>query len=100
MAITLSESTGLAASRLKMRPVSTGSVAGGANVAISIAWTTAFEDTNYTVVVSIIEATAGLSSLRVHHIESKTASGIAVRVVNDDTLNAKTGTLQAIAIHD
>lgn len=100
MAIILSESTGLAASRLRMKPVPTGSIAGGENAAITITWTTAFPDTNYTVVVSIIEATASTLSLRVHHIESKTATGIVVRVINDDTLNAKSGTLQAIAIHD
>lgn len=84
----------------RRKRVTTGSIAGNASAAVTVTWDTPFADTNYTVVCAVQEAVAGTSTLRVHHIESITAAAIVVRIVNDDTLNAKTGTVHAIAIHD
>ena len=80
--------------------VSTGSVGAGAAAAVTLTWTTAFADTNYTVNCSVQEAAASTSTLRVHHIESVAAGSVVVRVVNDDGANPKTGTLHCTAVHD
>ena len=80
--------------------VSTGSVGAAASAAVTLTWTTAFADTNYTVNCSVQEAAASTSTLRVHHIESVAAGSVVVRVVNDDGANPKTGTLHCTAVHD
>jgi hypothetical protein len=98
MGIVLSTPAGLDPANLSTVEVSTGSLAGGASVAVTVTFPRAFPDTSYTVVASIVEATAGNDTLRVHHIQSKTTTGVVVRVVNDNTLTAKTGTLQVLAI--
>lgn len=97
--IAVSSPGGLAESRVRTkRGVSTGSIAGGAEATVTITWDTAFADTNYTAVVS---ASANLNAApQVERILTKTASAITVRVKNEDAVNAQTGTLEAIAIHD
>ncbi|MFQ5694817.1 MAG: hypothetical protein ACE5HB_02410 [Terriglobia bacterium] len=85
---------------LKHARVSTGAVAAGASAPVTLTWTTAFADANYTVNCSVVEATASTSTLRLHHIESVTATAVVLRVINDDPANAKTATLHCIALHD
>lgn len=80
--------------------VSTGSVGAAASAAVTLTWTTAFADANYSVTCSLQEATASTSTLRVHHIESVAAASVVVRVVNDDGAAAHTGTLHCTAVHD
>lgn len=85
---------------LQHKRVTTGSIASGARADVTLNWTTAFADTNYTVVCSVQEATAapGLS-LRVEHIDQVNTGSIRVSIVNDNA-GALTGTLHAIAMHD
>ncbi|MFQ5778411.1 MAG: hypothetical protein ACE5IP_10435 [Terriglobia bacterium] len=87
-------------SGLKHGRVTTGAIAAGSSAAVTATWTTAFADANYTVNCTVVEATAGAGSLRLHHLESVTAAAVVARVVNDDTVNPLTGTLHCIAMHD
>ncbi|MCI0402194.1 MAG: hypothetical protein L0212_01560 [Acidobacteria bacterium] len=87
-------------SGFKHRRVTTGSIAAGSHGSVTVNWTTAFVDANYTVNCSVVEATAGTNTLRIHHLESVAAGSVVVRVVNDDGTTAKTGTLHCTAIHD
>lgn len=82
---------------IRHKSAATGSVAAGGNAAITVVWDTAFADNAYTVTVAM-DAPSGTSQLRVHHIETITASQIVVRVVNDDAINARSGDVHAIAI--
>lgn len=79
--------------------VTTGSVAGLGSALVTVTWTTAFADTSYTVVASVLNSTAATAALKVTHVESITASAITVRVENTSVV-ALTGTLHVIAIHD
>jgi hypothetical protein len=85
---------------LSHKRVSTGSIAASSSAAVTVTWGAAFANTNYTVNCSVQEATASASTLRVHHIESLTTTTAVVRVVNDDTGAAHTGTLHCMAMHD
>jgi len=80
--------------------VSTGSIAASGSAAVTVTWTSAFADANYTPVCSVQEATAGTNSLRVHHIQSIAAGSIVVRIANDNSGSALTGTLLCQAVHD
>lgn len=91
---------GFSGQSTKAQRVTTGSVAGAASVAVTLTWTVPFADANYTVSASLVEATASTSTLRIHHIESQTAAAVVVRVVNDEAVTAKTGTIHAIAVRD
>lgn len=73
------------------------SVAAGATEIETVTWGVAFADALYTVVVELEEAT---NELRNDNMENKLAASVDVVVRNTDTLNANTGTLHAIAIHD
>ncbi len=84
----------------KAQRVTTGSIGGASSAAVTLTWTAAFSDANYTVSVSVVEATASASTLRVHHVQSISASAVVVRIVNDDVTTAKTGTLHVIATQD
>ncbi len=84
----------------KHRRVSTGSIAASSSAVVTVSWTTTFADANYTANCSVVEATAGTSSLRIHHLETVAAGSVVVRVVNDDGAAAKTGTLHCAAVHD
>lgn len=86
------------AANIRAAQVTTGSIAGAASSSITVAWPSDWENDDYTVVASVLEATATDSTLRVHHIESKTATQVVVRVINDDGTNAKTGTLHVVGM--
>jgi hypothetical protein len=86
-------------SGFKHARITTGSVAGGSTVLVTITWSTAFADSNYTVTAQVEEATTSSLSMSVVHIESKTAAAVTVRVLNN-SVGALTGTVHAIAIHD
>lgn len=84
---------------LKHARVTTGSVSGGSTALVTITWTTAFADANYTVTADVIDSTTTSLSLSVVHIESVTASAVTVRVLNN-AIGSLTGTVHVIAIHD
>lgn len=79
--------------------VSTGSIAASSSAAVTVTWTTAFADANYTVAAAVEDSTASSLSLSDIHIESKTASATVIRVINN-SLDSLTGTLHVIAVHD
>lgn len=79
--------------------VTTGSINAVTYASVTLTWGTTFADTSYTPVCTVTEATATALTVRVHHIESFTASAIVVGVYND-AAGAKTGTLNCVAIHD
>lgn len=76
--------------------VTTGALAGGASANVVVAWPTAFADDNYTANVDVLHA----GGLIRHRLLARVAASITVRVTNEDSLNAQTGTIHAIAIHD
>lgn len=84
---------------VRTKRTTTGSVAGGGSVDVTVTWAPAFADANYTATVSVLEGAAG-STLRIRKVLSQTAAAIVVRVFNEDTLNTFTGTVHALAIHD
>lgn len=83
---------------IKHARVTTGSIAAGGDALVTVTWTTAFADANYTVQAQVQDATA-LDALNVIHIETVTASAVAVRVLNNDG-SSHTGTLHVMAMHD
>lgn len=85
---------------LKHGRVTTGSIAASSNAAVTLTWTTAFADTNYTVNCSVIEADTDDQTLSIDHIQSISTGSVVVRLINDDAGSAKTGTLHCIAMHD
>lgn len=84
---------------LKHARVTTGSIGAASSALVTVTWTTAFADTNYTVVASVQDSTAAILSLTVVHIETKTAAAVEVRVQNTSA-GSLTGTLHVIAMHD
>lgn len=85
-------------SALKWQTITTGSIPAGSSALVTVTWTTSFSDGNYAPFVSVEDATASSSSLKIIHIESKTSTSITVRVANDSA-GALTGTLNALAMH-
>lgn len=83
-------------SNVRTKRVTTGSIAAGVAVNVTVTWSSAFADTSYTPVVTVVQTSD--TGLWVVHIVSVSTTGIVVRVKNDSTTT--TGTLQAIAIHD
>ena len=83
----------------KHQNVSTGSIASSGAADITLTWTAAFADANYDPVCDLIGSQASNSDLRLHHIESVSASALVVRVINDDSSAAHTGTLVCTAMH-
>lgn len=79
--------------------VTTGSISAGSTALVTLTWTTAFADANYTVSAEVEDSTTSSLSLSVVHVESKTASAVAVRVLNN-SVGSLTGTLNVIAVHD
>lgn len=77
----------------------TGSIGGTSSALVTVTWTTAFADANYTAVATVLDATASTSALSVVHIETQSAAAVAVRVANTSGGNL-TGTLNVIAVHD
>lgn len=86
-------------SALKHARVTTGSITAGTSSVVTATWTTAFADTNYTVVASVADSTAAAAALRVVHIESIVAGSVGVRIENTSA-GSITGTVDVIAIHD
>lgn len=78
--------------------VTTGSIAGGGTAAVTVTWPVPMSTDDYTAVAAMLQSTASTSTLRVHHIQSQTATAIVVRIVNDDAVTAKTGTVYAVAL--
>lgn len=85
-----------AANQIRTAQVTTGSVAAGAEASITATWAVPMESADYTVVATILEATAGLS-IRVLHVISQSATQVVVRVINN-AADAKTGTLHVLAV--
>ena len=80
--------------------ITTGSISLSSSAAVTVTWTTAFFDANYTVQCSVVEADADTATLQVDHVESIAAGAVVVRVENEDSGGAKTGTLHCVGIHD
>jgi hypothetical protein len=80
----------------KFASVTTGSIAGAASAAVTLTFSGVFTNSAWMPVCSLLEATTTTSTIRIHHIESitnTTNATVVVRIVNDDAVNAKTGTL-------
>lgn len=86
--------------------VTTGSVAANSEADVTVTWTTAFVDTNYTVNGCSIEAGTTVADGQYLHLgvrgtyTAKAVGSIKVRVYNDDGAIAYTGTLNCTAVHD
>lgn len=85
---------------VKHARTTTGSVGIGSTVLVTVTWTTAFADANYTVQASVVDSTTTSLSLSVVHVESVSASAVTVRVLNNSATTAITGTLHVLAVHD
>lgn len=85
--------------RFRSARATTGSVAGGGTVDVTVTFATAFADTAYTVQASVEQADAG-DTLRVMKVVSRAAGSCVVRVVNTNATTAFTGTVHATAFHD
>lgn len=84
----------------KDQRVTTGSITAGAFADVTLTWTTAFTDTNYTVVCDVIDSSStAATSLTLDHIDSVTAATV-VATVHNANIAAKTGTLHCHAMHD
>ena len=81
----------------KAQRVTTGALTAATTTPVTLTWTAPFADANYTVVVSVVDATGFLA---VVDIASFTATAIIVNIINNSPTVATTGTLTAIAIHD
>lgn len=81
----------------RLRALTTGSIAANATVDITLTWPYTFSDTNYVAFVNLLEASA---NLEIKAIKSKTSTTIVVTVKNNDAANARTGAIDALAIHD
>ena len=79
--------------------MTTGSVSAGSTALVTITWSTAFADANYTVTASVIDSTTSSLSLSVVHVESVTSSAVTIRVINN-AVGSLTGTLNVVAVHD
>jgi hypothetical protein len=79
--------------------LTTGSIAATpATGSVTVTWPKPFRDTNYTVVATVEDATAGLG-LAVEHVVSKSTTGCVVRVKNNSA-GALTGVLGLVAVGD
>ena len=67
---------------------------------VTVNWTKAFLDANYTATCTAVENAGNREGLRVHHIESIAADHMTVRLVNDDKESSDTGILHCIGLHD
>ncbi len=83
---------------LQQGTATTGVVAGGAEALVTITWPVSFGSTNYAAVASVLDSTAAAASLTVVHVETQSATQIAVRVLNSSGGNL-TGTVMAIGLH-
>lgn len=96
---TLDAAAQLVAAQLPVRRVrvTTGAIAAGATADVVCAFA-AFADLSYTAPMPGIEDASG--SLRVDAIVARAVGSITARVRNTDGINARTGTLHVLAVHD
>lgn len=85
---------------VKSQSVTTGSIAASTYASVTLTWTTPFWDANYLAYASVLQSVASVNTLRIHHIESVSATQLVVGVFNDDAGGAHTGTLSVFAIHN
>jgi hypothetical protein len=78
---------------------STGAVGASGTASVVVNLPAAFGDTNFTAVASV-EDDGGGDTLRVRRITARTAGSVTVLVSNSDALNAQTGTVHVLAVHD
>ena len=88
---------GAAGSAVSRGRASTGSIPGAGTATVVVPFSPAMADTAYTASVTV-EDTSG--DLRVAVVTAKTTTSVSVLVLNSDTLNAASGTLHVLAVHD
>jgi hypothetical protein len=86
-------------SNIQSERVTTGIIAAGARVTVTLTWAKTFTDTSYSVTASVTDTSAAGPGLRVERVTGKTATTISVQLINDSA-GALTGTLEAVAVHD
>lgn len=84
---------------MKHQRVTTGSISAGARADVTLTWTTAFADTNYTVQCTVLDTSGAGTGLRFERLRSLSATAIIAQVINDAG-GSLTGTLHCTAIHD
>lgn len=84
---------------MKHQRITTGSIPATSSALVTLTWTAAYADANYSTTCSVVDSTSAAASLRVVHIETVSASAVAVRVENTSA-GALTGTLNCMAMHD
>ncbi len=84
---------------LKHQSVGTGPIGPASSALVTLKWATAFADANYDPQCSVVDSTASIATVRIHHIESFTADAVMVRIVNDDRMFFRSGTLYCLGIH-
>lgn len=85
---------------VKSQSITTGSVGASTYASVTLIWTTPFWDATYRVYASVLQSTTSQNTLRVHHVESLSATQVVVGVFNDDAGGAHTGTLHVLGIHN
>lgn len=92
--------TGNGNTPVQTKRVTTGSILTTARNSVTVTWTTAFADANYTPVCTVLDATTGTSQgLVFERLSAVIAASITATVFNP-TGGSLTGTLQCTAIHD
>lgn len=76
----------------------TGQVAPGGAADVTVSWPNGFGSSRYSASCLLTGSTGQAVTLRVEAIESKTAGSVTVRVVNDDTASANSGSVQCSAV--
>lgn len=100
MAISVTRPGGLEETRIRTSRTEI-SVAAGATEEKTVTFSPAFANAAYTVIAQI-ESTEGAmgSSLRLRKITEHLAGSVSISVTNDDGLNALSGTIHCLAVHD
>lgn len=89
--------SGSSASAVSKGRAATGSIAGGATLSKSVTFAPAMVDLNFTATATVEDA-AG--DLRVLAVTGKTTTSATVLLSNADTLNAASGVVHVLAVHD
>lgn len=84
---------------LKHQRVTTGSLTAGSFTNVTLTWTTAFVDSNYTAFCSVVDSTSAAVGLSIDHVQSVNAGTVVVTVKNG-AAGSLTGTLECGAMHD
>ena len=93
----LSGTTGAITGGTVAQRVTTGSIALSTTTPVTLTWGTAFADTSYTPVVSVVDSSG---FLEVAQIVSFSTTQVIVNIRNTDSGGAHTGTLCVVALHD